>query len=57
MENYTEILKEYLQERRNVSKRLYKFMNTAYRAVRAGRKTWDNIINILGGTSQWKLRD
>ena len=49
MESYTEILRDYLQERRNVSKRLYKFMNTAYRAVRAGRTTWDNIINIQGG--------
>lgn len=49
MEEYTEILKGYLREKRNVKKKIYKFMSTAYRAVRAGRTTWDNIINIQGG--------
>lgn len=46
---YTEMLRDYLQGRRNIRKRLYKFMSTAYRAVKSGRMTWDDIIKILGG--------
>lgn len=47
MKSYTEILKEYLQDRRNISKKIYKFMNTAYRAVQKERITWDYILNTI----------
>ncbi len=47
MEEYTEVLKDYLQGRRNVKKRLYRFMSTAYRAAKNGRITWDNIIDRI----------
>lgn len=40
---YTEILREYLGTRRNISKKVYKFMNTAFRSVESGRMTWDDI--------------
>lgn len=49
MKEYTEILKDYLGERRNISKGLYKFMNTAFRLVEKERTTWDYIIEITGG--------
>ena len=48
MEEYTEILKGYLRGKRNVKKKIYKFMNTAYRAVKNNRATWEKIIKILG---------
>ena len=32
--SYTEVLKDYLQGKRNVSKQLYRLMSTAYRAVK-----------------------
>ena len=49
MEKYVEELKKYLRGRRNISKRLYKFMSTAYRAVKHGRTNWNYVIDILGG--------
>lgn len=49
MENYTENLKEYLKERRNISKRLYKLIGTTFRRVQKGRTTWENIIKLMGG--------
>lgn len=49
MENFTEDLREYLKERRNISKKLYKFMSKTYRAVKSRRITWDDVIDILGG--------
>lgn len=47
MESYTEILRDYLQERRNVSKEVFKIMNSAYRAVQKGRMTWNDVIRTL----------
>ena len=49
--SYTEVLKEYLKGRRNVKKRLYRFMSTAYRAVENGRTTWDEVIQRTGGAN------
>ena len=51
MENYVESLKEYLQGRRNIKKRFYRFMSTAYRAVENGRTTWDKVIQRTGGVN------
>ncbi len=51
MENYTEFLKEYLEGRRNISKKLYKFMSTTFRKVQKGRETWDEAIRKIGGVN------
>lgn len=47
MENYTEMLRDYLQGRRNIGKKLYKYMSRAYRAVEKGMTTWDKVIEIM----------
>ena len=49
MQNFTETLREYLKGRRNISRKLYKFMSTAYRAVETGKITWDYVIEMTGG--------
>jgi hypothetical protein len=51
MEEYINILKDYLNGRRNIKKALYKVMSTAYRAVQNGRMTWDDVIYLTGGTN------
>lgn len=49
MKNYVEILREFLKGRRNISRKLYKFMSKAYRRVAKGIMTWDEVIDILEG--------
>lgn len=52
MEEYTSLLKDYLNGRRDIKKRLYKVMSTAYRAVLNGRTTWDDVICLTGGATK-----
>lgn len=47
MGEYTEMLRDYLQGRRNIRKKLYKYMSRAYRAVEKGITTWDKVIGIM----------
>lgn len=49
MEKYTEFLRKYLGTRRDISKNVYKIMNTGYRAVENGRTTWENFLKQIGG--------
>lgn len=54
MEKYVENLKEYLKGRRNISRKLYRFISTDYRAVQNNRITWDEAIQRIGGVREWK---
>lgn len=47
MEEYTEFLKEYLGERRNITKDVYKIVRTIYRGVNNGRFTLEWAIEKL----------
>lgn len=44
---YTDVLKEFLKGRRNVSKKVFKIMNSTYRAVENGRTTWESFERHL----------
>lgn len=46
---YIEMLEKYLGTRRDVSKNVYKIMNTGYRAVENGRTTWEKFLKQIGG--------
>lgn len=45
---YTEILKENLGERRNISKYAFKIVSSGYRAVENGRTTWEEYFKLIG---------
>ena len=47
MEEYTKVLREYLQGRRNITKRVYKVISRAYRAIMNGRMTWTSLENQI----------
>lgn len=52
MEQYIEILKDYLQDRRDVSRRVYSIMSTLFRGAQNKRFTWEQgmeYINRLRG--------
>lgn len=52
MEEYIEDLRDYLQDRRNISRRVYNIMGTLFRGVQNKRFTWEQgleYINRLGG--------
>ncbi len=54
MEEYTNLLKDYLVERRNFTKTMFKIVGTIFRAERKGRITYDEdlkAIERLGGAN------
>ncbi len=51
MENYTEFLKEYLEGRRNISKKLYVRGNRFYRAIQKGIITLEYAEKLFGGAN------
>ncbi len=45
---YTIFLKEYLgEDRHSYTKKMFKFMYSAYRAVENGRITWERVLELL----------
>lgn len=54
MEEYIETLKDYLQDRRDTTRRVYNIMGTLFRGVQNKRFTWEQgleFINNLGGAT------
>lgn len=51
MEEYIEILKRYLKEKRDMDKFTYKLIGRIDRAVKNGRTTWENELNKIGGVT------
>lgn len=54
MEEYIETLKEYLQGRRDTTRKVYSIMGTLFRGVQNKRFTWEQgleYINSLGGAT------
>ena len=51
MENYTEFLKEYLEGRRNISKKLYVKGKRFYRAIQKGIIILEYAEKMLGGAN------
>ena len=47
MEGYTEMLREYLRERRDVDKTVFKLAGRIYRGINSGRFTLDEALAIL----------
>ena len=47
MEEYTEILEQYLGGKRNYSKTMFKLMGRIYRRVNKGKLTWDEVIKTI----------
>ena len=47
MEEYTKVLREYLQGRRNITKRVYKVISRDYRAIMNGKMTWTSLENQI----------
>lgn len=54
MEQYIEILKDYLQGKRDTARKVYSIMATLFRGVQNKRFTWEQgleYINKLGGVT------
>lgn len=54
MEQYIESLKDYLQGRRDTTRKVYKIVGTLFRGVQNKRFTWEQgleYIKKLGGTN------
>ena len=47
VEEYTEVLKDYLKGKRNYTKTMFKVMGTIWRGSEKGRFTLDEGINVL----------
>lgn len=48
MSEYTEVFKDFLNGKRNVSKRVYKTLGRAYRAVNNEIIDWDTALQYMG---------
>lgn len=53
MEEYVEVLKDYLQGKRDYTKIMFKISGALYRGVSNGRFTWEEGLKVMrqGGTA------
>lgn len=49
MEDYVELTKEYLNKRRNMSRKVFYLMGRVYRGVNNNRFTWEYVYGKLFG--------
>ena len=57
MEEYTNALKEYLKDRRNLKKTIFKIVGTIYRGVNKGRFTLDEGLTALKSLPRIERKD